>query len=155
MEWLSEYGFTILQTVSIIASLLFTAFTIRSDARERRIENLFTITEAHREIWRMVLEKPELRRVLEASLPKEDDGTPTLEERLFLRALIHHLAASFRARTLGMYFHEHGLAADVRQFFSRPIPRAVWESMRHFQEPDFVQFVDAELPEAGPSQPAP
>ena len=142
MEWFSQYGFTLLQTISIVASLLFTAFTLRSEARERRIKNLFILTSAHREIWKKLCERPELRRILETTSPDGKTPEPTFEERLFVRSLIFHLAASFRARAYGMHFHEHGLLSDVRQFFSKPIPRAVWETMRQYQEPDFVHFVE-------------
>jgi S-adenosylmethionine:diacylglycerol 3-amino-3-carboxypropyl transferase len=142
MEWIAQHGFGLLQTIGIVAGLLFTAFTIRADARERRIENLFTITSAHREIWKTLYDRPELFRVLEKSCPDGRTPIPTFEERLFVRSLILHLAAAFRARTYGMHFQEHGLAADVRQFFSRPIPQAVWKSVCALLEPDFVTFVE-------------
>jgi hypothetical protein len=39
------------------------------------------------------------------------------------------------------------LAADVRQFFSRPIPRLVWESVKELQDNEFVEFVQSCLEE--------
>ena len=145
MQWLWQNGFMLLQSASIVASLLFTAFTIRSDAREKRIENLFRLTSAHREIWNMLYDRPHLKRVLEQDLPAGSASTPTLEERLFVRSLILHLAASFRARTYGLYFHEYALSTDIRQFFTKPIPRAIWEAVRQYQEPNFIQFIDGKL----------
>jgi hypothetical protein len=41
-----------------------------------------------------------------------------------------------------MYFAEGGLAADVREFFSRPIPRLIWNEIKRYQEADFVVFVE-------------
>jgi hypothetical protein len=35
--------------------------------------------------------------------------------------------------------------ADIRQFFSRPIPRAVWEQTKVFQDHRFIAFVDRAL----------
>lgn len=144
MGWLYEHGFTLLQTIGIVAGLFFTAWTIRLDARERRIENLFVITNAHREIWSILYDRPELARILETDFP-DGHPEPTMEERIFVRSLILHLAASFRARSYGMYFYNAGLAADVRQFFSTPIPGAVWEAMKYYQEPDFVRFIEVQL----------
>jgi len=33
------------------------------------------------------------------------------------------------------------LAADMRGFFSLPLPRAVWEETKRHRNPEFVQFV--------------
>jgi len=41
-----------------------------------------------------------------------------------------------------MYFVEGGLKKDVREFFSLPIPRAVWNEMKSYQDSDFVRFVE-------------
>ncbi len=144
MWWLYQHGFTLLQTASIVAGLFYTAWTIRIDARERRIENLFIITNAHREIWSTIYDRPELARVLQTDFP-DGPPEPTLEERIFVRSLILHLAASFRARSYGMHFNNRGLTADVRQFFSKPIPRKVWETTKQFQEPDFEHHINREL----------
>lgn len=143
MWWLYEHGFTLLQTFGIVAGLFFTGWTIRMEARERRIENLFLLAAAHREIWSTLYQKPELARVLQTDFP-DGPPEPTLEERIFVRSLILHLSASFQARRYGMYFNESGLAADVRQFFAKPIPRAVWRVLRGFQEADFVLYMEAQ-----------
>lgn len=140
LGWLAQHGSDLLQSTSVV-SLLLAAYTIHKETRERRIGNLFTITGAHRELWKTLYEKPELRSVL-ADSSKGEDLAPTFEEQLFVHLLILHLAAAFRARSYGMYFQEHGLAADIQRFFSRPIPRAVWKQSQQFQEPDFVEFVE-------------
>lgn len=105
-----------------------------------RVRNLFTLTKNHREIWSQVVEKPELARVL-SEAPDLDKNPMTDSERLFVLFLILHLASSFEATKHGMYFAEHGLRTDVREFFSLPIPHAVWNQVKRYQQPNFVRFV--------------
>lgn len=131
----------ILQSVGIIAGLLTSAYTIRKEGEVRRIQNLFTLTKSHREIWSQVVEKPELARVL-SEKPDLDRDPITHAEHLFVLFLILHLASSFEARKQGMYFAEHGLSADAGEFFKLPIPRAVWRQVRKYQAPEFTRFVE-------------
>jgi hypothetical protein len=78
--------------------------------------------------------------VLEADVDLERE--PINEaERLFVRFLILHLASSFEAGKRGLYPSEARLSEDVRDFFDRPIPRAVWEELRPLQESEFAEFV--------------
>jgi hypothetical protein len=145
IQWFQQNGFTLLQSVGIIASLLFSAHALRADSRERKIETLFTLTAANRDLWKTFYDKPELRRILELNIGGAPEPIPTLEEQVFVRSLIFHLAASFRARKYGMYFQEAGLSEDIRHLFSLPIPRAVWKTIGKFQEHDFVEFFNAQL----------
>ena len=66
----------------------------------------------------------------------------TESERLFVRFLILHLATSFEARKRKMFLLEEGLKRDIREFFTLPIPRAVWFGVRAYQQQDFVAFVE-------------
>ena len=145
-----QHGFILLQSVGIIAGLFFSgaAFLLaimsyraqarerKAEADERKVQIRFVLLAQRREIWKAVREKPELRRVLDASLPA--DTIPTLEETDFVRDLILHLDASLQAQRAGISFSEPGLAADIRQFFSKPIPHAVWMEVKKYQDPDFV-----------------
>jgi hypothetical protein len=121
--------------------LLTSAYTIWKESEVWRIQNLFTLTKNHREIWSQVVEKPDLARVLEAALDLRKNAV-TEAERLFVLFLILHLASSFEATRHGMYFAEHGLRADVRRFFTLPIPRMVWKEIKEYQRPDFVGFIE-------------
>src|SRR5882757_1776385 len=106
MEWATVHWLDILQSIGILAGLLFTAHNLRADSRERKIQSLFTLTAAHREIWSKVYEHPHLMRVL-----RQAEATPistTEDEEMFVNLLILHLAASYRARKLGLYFQEEG-----------------------------------------------
>ena len=140
--WLGAHWFDLLQTASILVGVFTAVHSIRQDTKERRIENLFTLTNAHRDIWSKLYERPELSRVLSerVDFKREPLGH---EEELFIHTLILHLRAAFKARKLGMQFDDDAVSSDIRQFLSRPIPRAVWERSKIFQDSDFVSFVDS------------
>ena len=140
-HWVAEHGFDLVGVLGIIASLLFTAFSFRKDDHSRRISNLIAIKQQHREIWREMFEQPALARVLKnnvdlRSMPVTD------EESLFVKLLILHLDTAYRAMKAGIFVKLEGLQEDVAEFFSSPIPKAVWEKMKVFQNEDFVAFVE-------------
>ena len=141
-EWLGAHWFELLQTASILVGFFATAHSIRADTKERKIENLFALTESHRELWTRLYERPELVRVLNDAVDLQLSPV-SAEEELFVHLLILHLRAWFKARHAGMEFDDDAVAADIGQFFSHPIPRAVWKNSREFQDHDFVEFVEA------------
>jgi hypothetical protein len=142
LGWLNIHCFDLLQTASILVGLFATLHTIQANTKERKIDNLFAVTSAHRELWTQFYRQPSLHRVLERNLDLE--AAPlTLAEKRFVHELILHLRTSFKARQAGMDFDDDAVAADIHQFFSRPIPRAVWDFSRAYQDPKFVLFVEA------------
>ena len=44
-----------------------------------------------------------------------------------------------------MQFDDDAVAADIRQFLNRSIPREVWEKSKVFQDADFIAFVERSL----------
>lgn len=144
LGWIAAHWFDLLQTAGILVGLFATTHTIRADTKERKIGNLFALTKAHREIWSRLYDRQELGRVLApvVNLAREP---ATSEEELFVHTLILHLRTAFKARDLGMQFDDDAVVADIRQFFSRPIPRAVWEQTKVFQDQRFIEFVDRAL----------
>ena len=141
---MGAHGLDFLQTASILVGFFTAAYTIRTNTKERKIGNLFALTTAHREIWSRLYERNELSRVLSESVNLRREPI-TSEEELFVHTLILHLRAAFKARDLGMQFDDDAVEADIRQFFSRPIPRAVWEKTKAFQDRQFIDFVDRAL----------
>ena len=141
-EWWGINWLQLLQSVGIVAGLLFTAYNMRADSRERKVQSVFTLTAAHRDIWSKVYEHPNLARVLR---PEAESKIISIsnEEELFVHMLILHLSASYLARKLGMYLQEEGLRLDIKEFFSLPIPNAVWAKSKQFQDKDFVEFVES------------
>jgi ligand-binding SRPBCC domain-containing protein len=141
LGWMGGHWLDLLQTTSILVGFFTGAYTIRINTKERKIGNLFALTNAHRELWSRLYERKELLRVLADSVNLRREPI-TAEEELFVHTLILHLRAAFKARHLGMQFDDDAVAADIRQFFTRPIPRTVWKRSKVFQDRDFVDFVD-------------
>ena len=144
LGWLGGHWFDLLQTAGIVVGLFATVHTIRADTRERKIENLFAVTAAHRELWTQFYQRPDLHRVLAKDAELEIEP-PTLAESRFVHELILHLRTSFRARQAGMEFDDDAVTKDIREFFALPIPRWVWERSKVFQGRDFVEFVECNI----------
>ncbi len=140
--WASENWFTLLQSVGIIASLLFTAFSLRSEARTQRVANLLIITANHREVWGKFAHDPALARVLDASAdPVKSPVTAT--EEMFVNLVILHISSVYYATQDKLIITLEGLRRDVSEFLSLPIPRLIWEKARVLQNDDFVAFVES------------
>lgn len=149
--WIQAHGLNLLQTISIIVGLYTSTQALQANTKERKIQNLLALTAAHRELWTRFEQEPNLHRIRETRLDLTKHPV-THQEQRFVHLLILHLRASFKARSAGMQFNDDALKADIRQFFNRPIPSAVWEKSRVFQDRDFVRFVENARASAGEVQ---
>ena len=142
--WLGENWFVLLQSVGIVASLLYAGVSFRFDARVRKVSNLLEITSQHRGIWTQLYQRPELARIRD---PQADVKRQPIsrEEELFVSFLILHLNTSYRAIVERVMTAPDRLGDDVRQFFALPIPQAVWQRQRQLQDRDFVEFVESQV----------
>src|SRR5882672_8078885 len=143
-DWLKENWFTLLQAIGIIGALIFTGISLQVDARVRRVQNLLSFTKHHREIWTGIYEHPDLLRLL---LTDETAvfGPPTVNEELFVTFVILHLNTVYQEMKRRMFVAPEGIVRDIRSFFSRPIPLAVWRKAKALQDQDFVRFVEGAL----------
>ena len=141
LHWVEQNWFSFFQSTGIIGGLVFTAVTLRTDAQARRIGNLIAITQHQREIWTHLYTRPELARVLAHAVNLKSAPITDAEE-LFVNFLILHLNSAYHAMQTGMFMKPEGLQRDIQMFFSLPIPKAVWESTKQFQDEDFVRFVE-------------
>ena len=139
--WLVENWFNVLSGVGIIGSLLFTAVSLRSETKTRRIANLLTLTQNHRALWSELFDRPELRRVLSPD-PDLSKRPISLDETYYVNMLIQHLSSAFQAMRSGLTIKPEGLKEDVRRFFALPIPHAIWHDIKIFQNDEFVQFME-------------
>ena len=139
--WIALNWFNVLSAIGIIGSLVFTSLSLRSETRTRRIQNLLTLTQNHRELWSELFNHQRLARVLD---PKADvSARPiTVDESYYVNMVVQHLNSAFEATKSGLVIKPEGITADVRSFFSLPIPRSMWEKLRPLQNDDFVEFVD-------------
>ena len=144
LNWLWDNWFALLQSAGIVGGLVYTGRVIHTDAKVRRVQNLFSLTRQHRELWSMLFEHPGLGRVLEPKLDLSKKPI-TREEKLFVTFLIFHLSNSYQASLAGFFVGPEGLRNDVRGFFSLPIPNVVWKETKSMQDRDFVSFVELSL----------
>ena len=135
---------TLFETAIAVVSLLLTAYTVHTDARARQISNLIALNQRHDDIWRTFYERPQLSRVLkhEVDLKKQPISD---EERLFVKMLFIHLDTVRRTAKAGMFIEIKGIRNDLGSFIKLPIPRAVWERLKPFQDEEFIAFVDGGL----------
>jgi len=140
-NWLTEHWFDLIQTVGIVGGLLFTAHAIRKDERARTISNTIALNEQYTQIWHEFYERPSLSRILKRDVDLNKQPVSD-EETLFVKTLILHLDTVRRAMTAGIFSKIQGLQNDIRDFFALPIPKAIWEKIKSFQDKDFVAFVD-------------
>jgi hypothetical protein len=141
LHWLAENWFNVLSAIGIIGGLLFTAFSLRSETKTRRIANLLTITKNHREIWSEFSKRPELHGIFQKS-PSSPKAKITKNEEIFVTSVILHLNSVYEAMKSGLVIKPEGLRRDVARFFSLPVVRDVWLNAKALQNDDFVEFVD-------------
>ncbi len=128
-HWIGNHGFELLEAVGIIGSLTFTGAAFRRDHRSRRIENLLNLTQNHREIWKELLRDQRLKRILDAGVDPVTEPI-TREEDIFVTLVVQHLNFVFYAIRDELTIDPTGLRRDVRQFFSLPIPKRVWDGLK-------------------------
>jgi|SRR6266481_171153 len=142
--WVIKHWVDLFQSVGIVGGLLFTGISLKIDAGVRRVQNLLKVTEHHRNIWSRLYDNPSLGRVTNTNLDLQK-FPPTREEELFVQLLVLHLNSVYNAIEHGMFSPPDRLKEDIRQFFSKPIPRNVWLKVRELQDGDFVLFVDKNI----------
>jgi hypothetical protein len=140
-EWILQNWFTLFSAIGIIAGLWFTAFSLRSETKTRRVANLLTITANHREIWKEFLNNPKLARVRDAAADMAKQPV-TDAERVFVNLVIQHINSVYYAMSDQLVVKYEGLRRDIAQFFSLPIPQAVWDRMKVFQNDALVRFIE-------------
>jgi len=144
VEWISQNWFNLFSSAGIIGGLWFTAVSLRSETKTRRIANLLTITANHREVWKEIFNRPELSRVIDpsADLAKQP-VTPT--EEFFVGMILSNTSSVYEALKNELVIKQDGLRRDVKWFFSLPVPHAVWIKTKLLQNQDFAAFIDSAL----------
>ena len=141
LRWLAENWFMLVNAVGVVGGLVFTGLSARAAAKTRRISNLLTLTQNHREVWMEFYRNPELSRVLDPSVDIQHEPM-SRQEQMFVNLVIQHLSSAYHAMKDALVLKPDGLRKDIRWFLSLPIPKAVWEKMKSLQNDDFVAFVE-------------
>jgi hypothetical protein len=139
--WVSQNWFEFLSSIGIIGGLWFNAVSLHSETKTRRIANLLTLTGNQRELLKVFYQNQPLTRVLD---PAADTASLPINraEEMYVSAMIQHLSSAYRAMQSDLTIKPEGIHRDVREFFTLPIPKFVWEKIKKFQDADFVQFVE-------------
>jgi len=152
-EWLTANWFTALNALGIISSFVFTAASLRSETKTRRIANLLKLTQNHRELWSELFSQPDLKRVFDVSADLLARPI-TLNEHFFVNMAIQHLNSAYQAMKSGLVIKPEGVSEDIRWFFSLPIPKMVWDTLRDLQNNDFAEFVEQCRLQSATTQPS-
>ena len=139
--WLDENWFSLLESLGIVGSLLFTAITLRKDLQAKRVTEYLTLAGQHRRLWGQLYRRPRLAHLLKPD--RNLDALPvTSEERLFLELAFVHFHTGWLLAREGSLTPMSVLAADAGHFFGLPVPAYVWERTKSVLEREFVAFVD-------------
>ena len=118
------------------------------DRRTRRIGDVLTLAQHHRDLWGDMHRRPELSRVTSSDPDLLACPITTAEEE-YLHLVIMHFCTGFLLAREGSLITLSTLAVDAGSFLSLPLPRVVWEQTRHLRDPDFVCFVERALEKEG------
>ncbi len=141
-EWISQNWFNLFSSIGITGGLWFTAVSLHSETKTRRIANLLTVTANYREVWKEFFRSPELARVIEPSANVAKEPVTPAEE-FFVNMVISHTGSVYEALKDELVTKQEGLHRDVGSFFSLPVPKAVWTKTKLLQNQDFAAFIES------------
>jgi hypothetical protein len=147
-SWFEYNWSNLVGAIGIIGSLLFTAASLRGEARSSMIGSLLALDERHRALWSEVKQRPELKRILSEKVDL-DTHPLTPEEDVSMWQIVQQFETGWRIERILNRGELKSLARDAANFFSLPLPRAVWEKTKRFRNPKFVRFVTRALDRYG------
>ncbi len=137
LVWIESNWFNFVQTAGIVAGLVFTGIELRASLREKRVNGLLTLTANHRELWKEAFQREELSRVFSEAVDLV--GRPvTVAETEFLNLVIVHFMTGFELAKGSSLVVLQDLTKDAADFFSLPIPKAIWTTTKHIRNRQFA-----------------
>jgi len=140
-NWIGHNWFALAQTGAVASGLLLVSIAFFLDSRARRVANLIQLTQEHRDLWERMYLQPDLARILDPDAELVNMAVTPAEE-MFVVFIILHLSSTYYAMRSDFFQKPQGLRKDIAQFFSLPIPRAVWKKVKILQDATFVKFVE-------------
>jgi hypothetical protein len=67
----------------------------------------------------------------------------TETERHFVELLITHVHSAYELLEVDLVLRPGNLEKDIAAFFTLPIPKSVWESVKSVHDEGFVRFVQS------------
>lgn len=108
--------------------------------------NILTITNNRENIWKHFYARPDLVRVIDSSADLGKKPITAAEEE-FINSVILHINSAYYAMRDVKVVKLEGLRWDVGAFMSLPLPRAVWEKTKKFQNVDSLPLSRSAGPE--------
>jgi hypothetical protein len=139
--WFQANWFSVFQTAGAFCGIGLTVVSIQT-------ANLLALIAQHRELWKEGRERGDLKRVFQKDAQVLTSEISTAEEE-YLNSVFVHYETGWRLAKWRIVLTPEALAVDVRGFFSRPLPQAVWEQTKDTRDPGFVRFVTRALDRHG------
>lgn len=139
-NFLEKHWFDLLQSLSIVMGFLFTALALRNDNRSRRVDHLLSINQSYRDVWDKVFSHPELSRIMKADIDLKAEPITELERRLAYKIILHMYVVYEAIRNKQIAPGE--MEKDIYDYLQFPIPRAIWEEMKKYQNKEFVRYIE-------------
>jgi hypothetical protein len=133
------------QTVGIIFSIWIGIYNIGRAIRLEKLRSLSDITKANRDLLTFYISNQEkLSRVFSNDLKSGLDIDPvSLEEKFYVNLLILHFNVIFNSIENSISPEIENLEIDIGGFLTLPLPNAVWNKSRIYQNKKFAAFVDS------------
>src|ERR1017187_5898284 len=143
-ELISQNWFDLFSSAGIIGGLWFTAVSLHSETKTRRVANLLAITANYREVWKEFFRSPELARVIDPAADVAKQPVTPAEE-IFVGLIISQMGSVYYATNDELLIKLEGSRRDMGLFFSLPVPKAVWTKSKLLQNQDFAAFIESSL----------
>lgn len=140
-DFLQQHWVDLVQFLFIIGGWAISIIFFHSERRSRKLNTLLTLRKNRNHLWEPIFTHPELKRIRH----KEVDliAKPiTARERQLVQQSITHLHSVFEAIQAGHLPSPPELERDIQQFFALPIPKAVWEEVREFQDEGLKKYIE-------------
>jgi hypothetical protein len=125
-----------------IGALFLNAYATLRNVQSRRLLNYHELIKSHRDLWRLLLEKPEQYGRVTAKAVDLTASPITDAERSFVHLVFLHMTSAYYFSRSSDIVKIEKLKMDFDELIALPIPGAVWaEHARYFND-DFVRFVD-------------
>lgn len=144
-DWFVENWFNLLQTAAIVFSIFFAVWTLLLSQKKDRISNYISLVQSHRDLWRMLIEHPELASVAngEASRSRDFAEHPITDlERRFAIFRILHISMSYHLFRQGALPDSPKFSDEIKASFKNEILKRVWMEIRSYHDSKFVAFID-------------
>lgn len=139
--WFHENWLNLAQTVSLLGGGLLAVAVFLRESRGRKLGHFLTLAQQHRDLWNEAHRRPELARIFQREADLVAYPITVVEEE-FLNLVIVHFQTGWLFTHDSAFLNKKNMAADAHEFFSLPLPRAVWNSTRSARDPKFVRFME-------------